>query len=88
MKKREQGTEYKLFTRLKERQGRDFPGCPGVRNLPANAGDAGLTPGLGTNIPHAMEQLSPCTTATEACASRTHVLQLLKLWLNFNPNPN
>ena len=74
MKKREQGTEQKLLTRLKERQGRDVPGCPGVRNLPANAGDAGLTPGLGTNIPHAMGQLSPRTPAAEACASSTHVL--------------
>ena len=25
----------------------DFPGGPAVRNLPANAGDVGLIPGLG-----------------------------------------
>jgi len=25
----------------------DFPGDPGVKNLPANAGDVGLIPGLG-----------------------------------------
>ena len=35
-----------------------------VKNPPANAGDRGLSPGLG-KIPHAAEQLSPCTTTTE-----------------------
>ena len=25
----------------------DFPGCPVVKNLPVNAGDTGLIPGLG-----------------------------------------
>ena len=38
----------------------DFPGGPVVKNLPSNAGDAGLTPGQGTKIPHAAGQLSPC----------------------------
>ena len=28
-------------------QGRDFPGGPVVKNLPANAGDTGLITGLG-----------------------------------------
>ena len=37
----------------------DFPGGPLVKNLPSNAGDEGLIPGLGTKIPHALEQLSP-----------------------------
>ena len=32
---------------------------PLVKNLPANAGDVG-------SIPHAMEQLSPCTTPEPA----------------------
>ena len=27
----------------------DFPGGPVVKNLPCNAGDAGLIPGRGTN---------------------------------------
>ena len=37
----------------------DFPGGPVVKNLPSNAGGAGLIPGRGTKIPHAMGQLSP-----------------------------
>ena len=32
----------------------DFPGGPVVKNLPYNAGDAGLIPGQGTKIPHAV----------------------------------
>ena len=40
---------------------RDFPGGPVVKNLPSNAGDAGLIPGQGPKIPHAVGQLlSPC----------------------------
>ena len=37
----------------------DFPGDPVVKNPPYNSGDVGLIPGLGTEIPPAMEQLSP-----------------------------
>ena len=48
---------------------RDFPGGPMVKNLPCNAGDAILISYWGTKIPHATEQLSPSTTATEPCAS-------------------
>ena len=33
---------------------RDFPGGPVVRTLPSNAGVAGLIPGWGTKIPHAL----------------------------------
>ena len=36
-----------------------------VRNLPCNAGDTGLIPGRGTKIPHASEQESPHTAASE-----------------------
>ena len=36
-----------------------------VKNLPSNAGDAGLIPGRGTKIPHATEQLSPRTATVE-----------------------
>ena len=43
----------------------DFLGGPVVKNLPTNAGDAGLIPGRGTKIPHAAGQLSPCATTTE-----------------------
>ena len=38
-----------------------FPGGAVVENLLANAGDVGSSPGP-TWIPHAPEQLSPCTT--------------------------
>ena len=41
----------------------DFPG----ENLPANTGDMGLKPGLGTKISHATGQSSPCAMTTEAC---------------------
>ena len=34
------------------------------KNPPANAGDTGFDPWSG-KIPHAAEQLSPCTTTTE-----------------------
>ena len=51
---------------------RDFPGVPGVKNLPCNAGDAGSIPCWGTKIPHMAEQLS-LHTATRVC-----LLQLLK----------
>ena len=33
--------------RIKDIQGRGFPGGAVVENLPANAGDTGLSPGLG-----------------------------------------
>ena len=36
-----------------------------VRNPPCDAGDIGSIPGPGTKIPHAVEQLSPCTTTGE-----------------------
>ena len=44
-----------------------FPDGSGVKNLPANAGDTGLTPEppWSGKILHAAEQLSLCTTATE-----------------------
>ena len=39
-------------------QVRDFPGGPVDENLPCNAGGVGSFPGLGTEIPHAVGQLS------------------------------
>ena len=36
-----------------------------VKNLPYNAKDTGSIPGQGTKIPHAVGQLSLCTTTTE-----------------------
>ena len=43
----------------------EFPGGPGVKNPPANAGDMGLIPRLGTKIPHVFGQLSLCATTTD-----------------------
>ena len=36
----------------------DFPGDPVLKNQPSNAGDLGLIPGQGTEIPHTVGQLS------------------------------
>ena len=43
----------------------DFPGGAVVKNPLANAGDMGLIHPWSRKIPHAAEQLSPCSTATE-----------------------
>ena len=44
-------------------QKRDFPGGAVVRNLPANAGDTGSSPGLGGS--HMPRSNSPCAMTTE-----------------------
>ena len=41
------------------------PGGPVVEIQAYKAGDAGSIPGQGTKIPHAVGQLSLCTTTTE-----------------------
>ena len=43
------------------------------KNPPSNAG---LIPGRGTKIPHAMGQLSPCTATTEPVPYTARVPQL------------
>ena len=43
----------------------DFPGGPGVKNPPPNAGDVGSIPGGGAKIPNAAGQLNQCTATTE-----------------------
>ena len=48
----------------------DFPGGTVAKNLPANAGDMGSIPGLGSP-----QLLSPCTTSIEARAPTTHAPQ-------------
>ena len=66
------------------RQGQEIRGwgtslvCPVVKNQPFNAGDAGLIPCWGTEIPYAPKQLSLCCNYREACAPqwRAHMLQL------------
>ena len=57
----------------------DFPGGPVIKNLPCNAGDVGSIPGQGTKIPHALEQLSLCATATEPTCSAACAPQLESL---------
>ena len=49
-----------------EKQTRDFPHDPVVKNLPSNAGDMGSILSRGTQFPQAAEQLSLDTTTTEA----------------------
>ena len=44
----------------------DFAGGPVVKNLPCNAGGTSLSSGWGTKIQHAVEQLSPCASTSEA----------------------
>ena len=65
-----------IFTLLKG-EVREFPGGPVVKNLPCNAGDMGSVPGRGTQIPHAMGQLSLHTSRQNPCATvkRCHVAQ-------------
>ena len=54
-----------------------------VKNPPSNSGEADLTLGWGTKIPHTREQLSPLTETTEPASSgafapqqkRSHMLQ-------------
>ena len=61
---------------IKNSHGGDFPGGPMAKSPSCNAGDAGSIPGLGTRIPHAAGQLSPCATPREptCCNYRAHML--------------
>ena len=43
----------------------DFPGSPVVNNSPCDARDSGFIPRQGTQIPEAVEQLSPHATTRE-----------------------
>ena len=47
---------------------RDFPDGPVVKNLPCNAGNVGMIPGLGTR--HAAEQPSPLLQLGSPCAAK------------------
>ena len=58
-----------------EKQLGGFPWWSRVKNLPANAGDMGSIPNLGTKIPHIVGQLSPWATTTETCRPRAGALQ-------------
>ena len=50
----------------------DSPGGPGVKNPPARG--HGFNPRSG-KIPHAVEQLSPCATATEPASPKACALE-------------
>ena len=43
-----------------------------VKNWPSNAGDKVSIPGLETKIPHAVGQISPCTTTRERPCATTN----------------
>ena len=60
---------------------RDFSGGPMVKNSPANAGDLGSIPDLGTKIPTYSEPTKPthattteahCALELEHCNKRSH----------------
>ena len=48
---------------------RDFPGGTVGKNLPTNAGNMGLIPDA-RHIPHALEQLGPCSATREVTTMR------------------
>ena len=61
----------------------DFPGGPVVKNLPANAGDSGSSPGLSrSHMPWSdstrAPQLPSLCSEPGSHSYRAHVLQLLK----------
>ena len=42
-----------------------------VKNLPSDAGDAGLIPAQESKVPHAAGPLSPCTAPREKSSHRS-----------------
>ena len=43
------------ISELLKSQIKDVPGSSGVKNSPSNSEDSGMSPGQGTNFPHATE---------------------------------
>ena len=68
--------QQKNLLKKKKSPSRGFPGGAVVKNLPANTGDTGSSPGPGRSHPHATEQPSPCTILLSLC-SRAHKPQLV-----------
>ena len=73
----QQGTIWKREGRRKFKECAffNFPGSPGVKNPPLNAGDSGSIPGQGTKTLQAVGQLSQYATTTKplhsgACAPK------------------
>ena len=56
-----------------------FPGGPVVKSPPCNAGNTDSSPGWGTMIPHATEQLSPHALEPAHQNWRFYALQLENL---------
>lgn len=50
--------KLRIPQKIKNRTTKDFPGLPGVKNLPCNSGDVGLIPGRETEIPYATTERS------------------------------
>ena len=66
-----------LINSLTYKHSRGFPGGSVVKNLPANAGDMGLSPGLGrSHMPRSNQARAPQLLSLH---SRAHVPQLLSL---------
>ena len=54
----------------------DFLGGSGVKNMPCNAVDMSSIPGQGTKTPHAMVQVSLCTTMKDHATTKTQHNQI------------
>lgn len=54
----------------------DVPGRPVVKNLPCGAGNVRSIPGQGTEIPEAVEQLSPTSRPEGPCATVKHAAKI------------
>lgn len=67
----------KFFSGLKYFE--DFSGGAVVNSPPSNSRDTGLTLGQGTEIPHALRQLSPGASKTAATKSGTQSIDCLSL---------
>ena len=51
-----------------------------VKNPPSNAVDSGSTPGWGTKISYALEQLSPHTATKTQCSQNEKKSKIKVLW--------
>ena len=68
---------YITHTELMSQVLKGVSGGPVVENPPANAGDTDSIPGWVTRIPHAMGQLSLCTTTREKPSRCNYRIQAL-----------
>ena len=68
------GIDWMWGRKVKE----DFPGGPVVKNLPANAGDTGLS--LGPGRSHMLQSNKARAPQLLSLRSRAHEPQLLSLW--------